>query len=65
MRQDIFDNVTKVKSPGPAADGKYSRLIEALRYYDIINEKSNEKVTVKFNDGGIIFIEVEDKKVFK
>ncbi len=66
MRPYTVDNLPKTKkSDEQKINGRYSRIIEAFKYYNIIRENSNEKVTIKFNDGGILFIEVEDKKILK
>jgi hypothetical protein len=66
MKQYTANNFSKIKRDNfKKTNGKYSKIIEALRYYNVIRENSSEKVTVKFNDGGIIYIEVEDKKILK
>ncbi len=53
------------KNNNHKTNGKYPKLVEALKHYHIIHAKSQETVTVKFNNGGIIYIEVEDKRTFK
>lgn len=66
MKQNLLNNLSKVKKNDMhRINGKYSKILEAFKYYNIIRENSNEKVTVKFNDGGIIYIEIEDKKILK
>ncbi len=66
MRQNITNNLSKSKKNSSyKANGKYAKIIEAFRYYNIIRENSHEKVTVKFNDGGILYIEVEDRRILK
>ncbi len=66
MKQNITNNLSKVKKDDAhKVNAKYSKIIEAFKYYNIIRENSHEKVTVKFNDGGIIYIEVEEKKILK
>ena len=66
MKQNSADSLSKMKNNNTnKSNGKYSRIVEAFKYYDIIQENSHEKVTVKLNDGGIIYIEVEDKKTLK
>lgn len=66
MKQNPADNLSKVeKNSMNKINGKYSRIVEAFKYYNIIRDNSHEKVTVKLNNGGIIYIEVEDKKTLK
>lgn len=66
MKQNFADSLSKIKNDNMGkVNSKYSRIVEAFKYYDIIRENSHEKVTVKLNDGGIIYIEVEDKKTLK
>jgi hypothetical protein len=66
MKQNAISSLpTRKRDSAYKSNGKYSRIIEAFEHYDIIRENSHAKVTVKFNHGGILYIEVEDKKVFK
>jgi len=66
MKQNSADSLLKAKNNNMnKISGKYSKIVEAFKYYDIIQENSHEKVTVKLNDGGIIYIEVEHKKTLK
>jgi hypothetical protein len=66
MKQHTVNSISNIKRHGTyKAGSKYSRIIEAFAHYDIICEDSHAKVTVKFNNGGILYIEVEDKKIFK
>ncbi|MBI4687494.1 MAG: hypothetical protein HY756_06910 [Nitrospirae bacterium] len=60
------NNLARIKkSDEQRTNSKYQKIIEALKSCDIINENSNAKVTIKFNYGGILYIEVEDKKILK
>lgn len=66
MKQNTINSLSPVKRNSAYKSGsKYSRIIEAFEHYNIIRDNSHAKVTVKFNNGGILYIEVEDKKVFK
>ncbi len=66
MNQNLSNNLLKEKKNNKhKINEKYSKIIEAFKYYNIIRKNSNEKVTVKFYDGGIIYIEVEDKKILE
>jgi hypothetical protein len=66
MKQNAINSISNVRRHVPHNSGsKYSRIIEAFEHYDIIRENSHATVTVKFNNGGILYIEVEDKKIFK
>ena len=66
MKQNAISSLpTRKRDSSYKSNSKYSRIIEAFEHYDIIRENSHATVTVKFNHGGILYIEVEDKKVFK
>lgn len=66
MKQNTAGDLSKAgKKSMDKINGKYSKIVEAFKYYNIIQENSHEKVTVKLNNGGILYIEVEDKKTLK
>ncbi|UCH82344.1 MAG: hypothetical protein JSW20_06835 [Nitrospiraceae bacterium] len=66
MKQNAIHTIADIKRHrAQKSVSKYAKIIEAFEHYDIIRENSHAKVTVKFNNGGILYIEVEDKKVFK
>jgi hypothetical protein len=66
MKQNAIKSLSKIRGHSNLKpSSKYSKIIEALEHYNIIQEDSHAKVTVKFNNGGILYIEVKDKKVFK
>lgn len=66
MKENAINTFSKLKrSDSQKSVDKYSKIIEAFEHYNIIRKNSHAKVTVKFNNGGILYIEVEDKKVYK